>query len=85
MVQGSWDDPIILPDPQSRIQRSGAAQPLLDAVRNRDSRDAIRSAIEKLTGAIPSRPAAPPAEAAPALAGTSAPAASPADTAPSVR
>src|SRR5262249_39232353 len=24
MVQGSWDDPIILPDPQSRIQRSGA-------------------------------------------------------------
>ena len=25
MVQGPWDDPIILPDPQSRIQRSGAA------------------------------------------------------------
>lgn len=85
MVQGPWDDPIMLPDPQSRIQRSGAAQPLLDAVRNRDSRDAIRSAIEKLTGAIPARPAAPPAEAAPALAGTSAPAASPPDAAPSVR
>jgi AsmA protein len=85
MVQGPWDDPIMLPDPQSRIQRSGAAQPLLDAVRNRDSRDAIRSAIERLTGAIPARPAAPPAETAPALAGTSAPAASPPDAAPSVR
>ena len=77
MVQGPWDDPIMLPDPQSRIQRSGAAQPLLDAVRNRDSRDAIRSAIERLTGAIPARPAPPAEEAAPALAGTSAPAASP--------
>src|SRR5882724_11889873 len=59
MVQGPWDDPIMLPDPQSRIQRSGAAQPLLDAVRNRGSRDAIRSAIERLTGAVPARPEAP--------------------------
>jgi AsmA protein len=73
MVQGPWDDPVMLPDPQSRIQRSGAAQPLLDAVRNRSSRDAVRSAIERLTGAVPAQPASP-AEAAPALAGTSAPA-----------
>src|SRR5439155_15099434 len=79
MVQGPWDDPIMLPDPQSRIQRSGAAQPLLDAVRNRGSRDAIRSAIERLTGAMPARPEAP-AEPAPALAGTSAPAEPPPDT-----
>ena len=71
MVQGPWDDPIILPDPQSRIQRSGAAAPILDAVRNRSPRDAVRSAIERLTGAVPAQPAAaPPAEAAPALAST---------------
>src|SRR5262245_45926391 len=85
MVQGPWDDPIILPDPESRIQRSGAAQPILDAVRNRGPRDPIRSAIERLTGAAPAEPApaepapaepapAPPAATAPALAGSSAPA-----------
>ena len=75
MVQGPWDDPIILPDPQSRIQRSGAAQPILDAVRNRGPRDPIRSAIERLTGTAPAEPAeAPPAATAPALAGSSAPA-----------
>ena len=73
MVQGSWDDPIILPDPQSRIQRSGAAQPILDAVRSR--RDPVRSAIERLTGAAPAEPS--PAAAAPALAGSSAPAEGP--------
>jgi AsmA protein len=71
MVQGPWDDPIMLPDPQSRILRSGAAQPLLDAVRNRSSRDAVRSAIERMTG-VPPPPS--PADTAPALAGTSAPA-----------
>jgi AsmA protein len=72
MVQGSWDDPIILPDPQSRIQRSGAAQPILDAVRSRSLRDPVRSAIERLTGAAPAE--TPPTAAAPALAGSSAPA-----------
>jgi len=72
MVQGSWDDPIILPDLQSRIQRSGAAQPILDAVRSRSLRDPVRSAIERLTGAAPAE--TPPAAAAPALAGSSAPA-----------
>jgi AsmA protein len=75
MVQGPWDDPIILPDPQSRIERSGAAQPILDALRNRGPRDPIRSAIERLTRTAPADPAeAPPAPAAPALAGSSAPA-----------
>ena len=73
MIQGPWDDPIILPDPQSRIQRSGAAAPFLDAVRKAGARDAVRSAIERLTGAAPAPPS-PPAETAPALAGTSAPA-----------
>jgi AsmA protein len=69
MVQGSWDDPIILPDPQSRILHSGAAQPILDAVRNRSLPDPVRSAIERLTGAAPQQPTA-----APALAGSSTPA-----------
>jgi AsmA protein len=84
-VQGSWDDPIILPDPQSRIQRSGAAQPILDAVRDRNLRDPVRSVIERLTGAAPAQPTtAPPAAASPALAGASAPAegAPAAETAP---
>ena len=67
MVRGSWDDPIILPDPHSRIQRSGAAAPILDAVR-RNAGDAVRSAIERLTGAAPSAPAA---GGAPTLAGSS--------------
>jgi AsmA protein len=72
MVQGLWDDPIMLPDPQSRIQRSGAAAPLLDAVRNRGSRDAVRSVIERLTGGAPTQ-SAPIAETAPEDAGSSAP------------
>ena len=54
IVQGSWDDPIMLPDPEALIRRSGAAAPLLNAVRDRTARDAVRSAIEKLTGGAPS-------------------------------
>ena len=50
VVQGSWDDPIMLPDAQALIRRSGAAAPLLNAVRERSARDAVRSAIERLTG-----------------------------------
>ena len=48
MVQGPWDDPIMLPDAQSLIRRSGAAAPLLDAVRDRKTRDAVRSVIDQL-------------------------------------
>jgi AsmA protein len=61
VVQGRWDDPIMLPDPQILIRRSGAAAPLLDAVRERRGRDAVRSAIERLTGSP-----APGTDAAPA-------------------
>jgi AsmA protein len=43
------------------MQRSGAAAPLLDALRNRHSPDVVRSVIERLTGAA--RPAPPPADA----------------------
>jgi AsmA protein len=35
VVQGPWDDPLMLPDPQILIKRSGAAAPLLDALKNR--------------------------------------------------
>lgn len=61
VVQGPWEEPIILPDPQALIRRSGAAAPLLDAVRDRKARDAVRSAIERLTGGN-----SQPAKAAPA-------------------
>src|SRR5262249_54094981 len=46
VVQGPWDDPIMLPDTQSLISRSGAAAPLLNAVRGKSPADAVRSAIE---------------------------------------
>ena len=61
IVQGSWDDPIMLPDPEALIRRSGAAAPLLNAVRDQRARDAARVVIDRLTGG-PS-PAAPAAEA----------------------
>jgi AsmA protein len=60
VVQGAWNDPIMLPDAEALIRRSGAAAPLLNAVRDRD---AVRSAIERLTGGV--RPAAENAPAAP--------------------
>ena len=49
-----------LPDPQSRIQRSGAAAPILIRVRRSGARDAVRSAIERLTGTAPPSPLLPP-------------------------
>lgn len=73
VVQGRWDDPIMLPDAQSLIRRSGAAAPLLDAVRDRRALDAARNAIDRLSrdGMAPasasSVPVAPP-PAAPAAA-----------------
>ena len=50
MVQGPWDDPLIFPDPDSLIRRSPASAPLLDAVKDRRTRDAVRSVIERLGG-----------------------------------
>jgi AsmA protein len=64
VIQGGWDDPIMLPDAQTLIRRSGAAAPLRDALTNRRTRDQVRSAIEKLTGgATPNRPGEPAAAA----------------------
>ena len=65
VVQGPWDDPLIFPDPESLIRRSPATAPLLDAVKDRKTRDAVKSVIERFTGG-PLRPAAPDA-AAPAV------------------
>ncbi len=50
VVQGPWDDPLIFPDPDSLIRRSPASAPLLDAVKDRKTRDAVRSVIERFTG-----------------------------------
>ncbi len=51
VVQGQWDDPIMLPDAQSMIRRSGAAAPLLDAIKARTAGSAVRSVIDKLLAA----------------------------------
>ena len=56
MVQGPWDDPMMLPDTQALMSRSPAASPLLNAVKNRNTRDTVRNALERLTGA----PVTPP-------------------------
>ena len=74
VVQGPWDDPLIFPDPESLIRRSPGAAPLLNAVKDRKTRDAVRSVLDRITGGRPKPAAAPEAEA-PAAA--SAPAAAP--------
>ena len=66
VVQGPWDDPLIFPDPESLIRRSPASAPLLDAVKDRKTRDAVRSVLERFTGG--GQKAAAPDAAAPAPA-----------------
>jgi AsmA protein len=68
VIQGPWDDPLIFPDPESLIRRSPASAPLLDAVKDRKTRDAVRSVLERFTGGGV-KPAVPDA-AAPATAGS---------------
>jgi AsmA protein len=65
VVQGPWDDPLIFPDPESLIRRSPATAPLLDAVKDRKTRDAVKSVIERFTGGgvRPAAPDAPPTAA----------------------
>jgi AsmA protein len=60
VIQGPWDDPLILPDSESLLRRSPVSAPLMDAVRDRRARDAVKSAIDRLTGG---QRAAPDAEA----------------------
>jgi AsmA protein len=61
VVQGQWDDPIMLPDAQSLITRSHAGHELLESVKTRSAGSAVRAVIDKLlanpTGAT--TPAAP--------------------------
>jgi AsmA protein len=61
-VLGPWDDALPLPDAQSLISRSDAAGQLLRSLHEGKTRDAVRAAIERLTG---TRPAAQPAAAPP--------------------
>ena len=68
VVQGPWDDPIMLPDAQALIRRSGAAAPLLDAAKTYNASDAVRSVIDQLLASpSPAAPAAVPS-ASPASA-----------------
>jgi len=69
VVQGPWDDPLIFPDSDSLIRRSPASAPLLDALKDRKTRDAVKSVIERITGsrkpsAQPAAQPAPPPQAA---------------------
>lgn len=68
VVQGRWDDPIMLPDAQSLIRRSGSAAPLLEAVKDRRTRDQVRSVIERLgrDGMAPAAASSEPVAAPPA-------------------
>jgi AsmA protein len=71
VVQGPWDDPLIFPDPESLIRRSPASAPLLDAVKDRKTRDAVRSVLERFGGGqkpVASDAAAPAPTSAPASA-----------------
>jgi AsmA protein len=60
VAQGPWDNPDILPDPQTLILRSGATAPLRDALQDRRTQKAVQSVLEKLTGGLPAA-VSPPA------------------------
>jgi hypothetical protein len=47
----------MLPDPQSLIRHSGAAAPLLNAVKSHAAGDAVRSVIDQLFAAPQGSPA----------------------------
>ncbi|MBX9773908.1 MAG: AsmA family protein [Xanthobacteraceae bacterium] len=59
VVMGTWDDPLFWPDIQLLIRRSGAAAPLLDAVRNRLNREQAPTLAGEASAPPPA--AAPPA------------------------
>jgi AsmA protein len=59
VVMGTWDDPLFWPDIQMLIRRSGAAAPLLDAVRNRLKREAAPTLAGEAAPAAATAPAAP--------------------------
>ncbi len=53
LLQGPWESPFFLPDADELIQRSGAAAPLLDAARAKNSPSTVRSVIESIIGQRP--------------------------------
>jgi len=55
VVAGSVGRSPDLSDPESLIRRSPASAPLLDAVKDRKTRDAVRSVLERLQAADRSR------------------------------
>jgi AsmA protein len=81
VVQGPWENPDMLPDAQSLIRRSGAAAPLLDAIKDRGVGTAVHSVIDQILAtpaAAPAPPATPaPAPTRPTLPAASTPAAAP--------
>jgi AsmA protein len=56
VVQGPWDDPIMLPDASSLIRRSNAAAPLLEAVKRHSAGEAVHSVIDQLFAAPQAMP-----------------------------
>jgi AsmA protein len=79
LISGNWDNPYLLPDPEALIRHSGATAPLLDAVRGRAAREAMRNVIETVTGlrSIGELPANPTFEPPPAIAPAPTPSAQP--------
>jgi AsmA protein len=66
VVQGPWDDPLMLPDAQILLRRSGAAAPLLEsAAKTRSAGAAVRAVIDKLLnpGGAPQAPSPAPKSA----------------------
>jgi AsmA protein len=56
-VRGQWGSPSIMPDTRTLLRRSPATGPLLDAIQDKKTRDAVQDALNRLTGsAPPSRP-----------------------------
>jgi AsmA protein len=66
VVQGPWDDPLIFPEADALIKRSTVTAPLLDALKDRNTRDAVRSVLERLTGGKKNGSPDPAAASAPA-------------------
>ncbi|MDQ0506036.1 AsmA family protein [Xanthobacter agilis] len=56
VVEGPWASPRIMADPVSLIERSGAAQPLLEAVKSHKAGVALHTVIEKLVKPISPSP-----------------------------
>ena len=69
IVQGPWSDPVILPDAQILIRRSGAAAPLVNAIRDR----LLRRERPQIDAPVFAPPPAPGGPAQPTLSGASDP------------